>query len=326
MLTLISVIVVLLLLCLLLPFILIMLKPKSKPFNEKVLAALPKFKQDYSTLSERSSYATRDGSRLDYRYYPADSRTVVILLHGISIDGQYLHGLAELLSRNDIAQVYTPDLRGYGKAPARRGDCDYIGQLDDDLADLIEIIKEQQPDAKIVLGGHSAGGGTVIRFAGSQYGQLIQAYLLLAPAVSPNAPINYTEEESTRMVTVNLPRIIGLTILNFLGIKRFNHLKVLSINKLAESSDGFETLALSYRLTTSRMPGLKYQDYLRALKQPTLLLIGEDDEEFKANAYEPLFRQYNKADIRILPKGLSHDTMLLDPHTFNAVKQWIYKI
>jgi non-heme chloroperoxidase len=306
------------------------MKPKTKPLNEKILSALPEFKQDYSTLPKRSSYLARDGSILDYRFYPthlpAHSRTVVILLHGISVDGQYLHGLAQYLSQQNIAQVYTPDLRGYGKSPVRRGDCDYIGQPDDDLADLISYIKEKQSDAKIVLGGHSAGGGTAIRFAGTKYGKCVDAFLLLAPYVSPNTPVNYSEEESTRIATVNLPRIIGLTILNSIGFNRLNDLKVLTINKPEESSDGYETLELSYRLTMSRSSGFKYQNDLRALTQPTLVLAGEDDEEVRAEQYEPLFRQYNNAEIRILPKGLRHDTMLLDRNTYNAVAGWINRL
>jgi non-heme chloroperoxidase len=321
-----SIVVFLLLLCFLVPFALIVIKPKIKMPNEKVLSALPEFKQDYTNLPELSSYLARDGTKLDYRFYSAQSRTVVILLHGISIDGQYLHGLAQYLSQLNIAQVYTPDLRGYGKSPARRGDCDYIGQLDDDLADLINYIKEKQPDSKIVLGGHSAGGGTAIRFAGTKFGQLIDAFLLLAPYVAPNAPINYSEEESTRKAAINLPRIIGLTILNSIGIKRLNYLKVLTINKPEESSDGHETLELSYRLVMSRSPGFKYQDDLKALIQPTLLLAGEEDEEVRTEQYESLFRQYNNAEIRILPKGLSHDTLLLDRQTHNEVAQWINRI
>jgi len=35
-------------------------------------------------------------------------------------------------AKNCIAQVVTPDLRGDGINPDKRGDVDYIGQLDDD--------------------------------------------------------------------------------------------------------------------------------------------------------------------------------------------------
>jgi non-heme chloroperoxidase len=155
---------------------------------------------------------------------------------------------------------------------------------------------------------------------------LIDAFLLLAPYVAPNAPINYSEEESTRRAAINLPRIIGLTLLNSIGIKRLNYLKVLTINKPEESSDGHETLELSYRLVMSRSPGFKYQDDLKALIQPTLLLAGEEDEEVRTEHYESLFQQYNDAEIRILPKGISHDTLLLDRQTHNAVAQWINRI
>jgi alpha-beta hydrolase superfamily lysophospholipase len=87
----------------------------------------------------------------------------MIILHGISEDSKYLSPLAEFVSSNRLANVYTPDLRGYGENPIRRGDVDYIGQIEDDLADLIVWIKSHNPGVnRIIMAGHSAGGGTVM--------------------------------------------------------------------------------------------------------------------------------------------------------------------
>lgn len=317
----IAILIALVLLVAVTPFLLLLIQPKHQLVNETVLASLPEFRPDYTDLPERTSYVARDGSKLDYRYYSADTSLVLILLHGISMDGQYLHILARHLSASSLFQVYTPDLRGYGANPARRGDCDYIGQLEDDLADLIRVIKREQPHASIVMGGHSGGGGTAIRFAGSRYASLVEGYLLLAPAISHKAPINYAQEQSTRMISVGLPRIIGLTILNQLGIHKFNALPVLVKNKSNEGSHGYENTAFSYRLALSRMPRDNYVEDLRALTKPTLLLAGTLDEEFKSEAYGPLFALYNKADIRILP-DLTHDSLLLSPLVYREIAQW----
>lgn len=302
---------------------LIAITPKVTPVNESILSSLPTFLQDYSDLPERTSYTARDGSRLDYRYYSSHSDTALILLHGISQDGQYLHSLGKFISQNHLAQVYIPDLRGYGIHPQRRGDCDYIGQIEDDLADLITHIRKEKLYAQMILAGHSMGGGTVIRCAAGRYSHLFDSYLLLAPAVSPNAPMNYPKEESTNLIGVALPRIIGLTILNQMGIKLFNHLTVLVKNKEEETTHGIESRKISYRLALSRMPNMKFERDLKALNKPTLVLIGEDDEEFKAEEYAPLFQKYNDAEVRVLPHGLTHDSIILSEYTYKAINDWM---
>lgn len=277
-------------------------------------------------MPERTRFTARDGNELDYRCYSSYSGNALILLHGISQDGQYLHSLAKYLSRHDLAQVYIPDLRGYGINPLRRGDCDYIGQIEDDVADMVTHIKKEKPYARMILAGHSMGGGTVIRCAASRYAHLFDAYLLLAPAVSPNAPINYPPAESTKIIGVALPRIIGLTILNQLGIQRFNHFTVLVKNKSEDTAHGFETREISYRLAISRMPNLKYADDLKALNKPTLVLVGDNDEEFKAKAYVPLFQKYNDAEVRVLSYGLTHDSILLSEYTYQEINIWLKKL
>ena len=143
---------------------------------------------DYTNLLQLQTFTARDGKQLAYRHYPAQSDKVLILVHGSGYHSRYLLPLAEFISAEGLAQVYTPDLRGHGSTPERRGDVDYIDQLEDDLADLIAIIRNDNPDAKLIVGGHSSGGGLVIRFAGSQYGQQADAYVLLSPFLKYNAP------------------------------------------------------------------------------------------------------------------------------------------
>ena len=113
---------------------------------------------------------------------------MLILVHGSGYHSQYLLPLAEFISTEGQAQVYTPDLRGHGSTSDRRGDVDYIDQLEDDLADLIAFVIGGDPKTKLIIGGHSSGGGLVIRFAGSQYGQQADAHILLSPFLKPIIP------------------------------------------------------------------------------------------------------------------------------------------
>jgi alpha-beta hydrolase superfamily lysophospholipase len=104
--------------------------------------------------------------------------------HGSGWHGMKFHGLAKELATR--ADVVVPDLRGHGVTPHRRGDIDYINQLEDDLADLIKATA--QPSQKVVVLGHSSAGGLVVRFAGGEHCEIIDHAVLLAPFLKHNAP------------------------------------------------------------------------------------------------------------------------------------------
>lgn len=274
---------------------------------------------EQSVYRELKPFQARNGSTLYFRYYPAESNRVMILLHGICEDSKYLKPMAEFISREQLAHVYTLDLRGYGQHPERRGDVDYIGQVENDLMDLIEFVKHDHPTAVLIMAGHSAGGGTVIRFAGSKYGTHADAYLLFAPFIHQDAPTT-PKSRSNSWTKVHLSRLIPLILLNKAGVTRFNHWHVLSIYKPKEQCHGTETLHLSYRLLLSRVPE-KYEDALKALQQPTLVLIGDKDEEFNHSEYEPLFNKYNRAEVKII-NAADHNGILEHADAYAEVRSW----
>lgn len=301
---------------------LLCVRPKRKKVTSKDVGVEP-IVQDLSDLPAVTKYKARDGSELEVRCYPVTGfpdKPVIILLHGISVDGKYFHSLARQIIQCALAHVYVPNLRGYGERPHRRGDIDYIGQVEDDVADLIRYIHMDHPSMPIVLGGHSAGGGTALRFVSGKYGPLIDSCLLLSPALPPNAPVHH-EEKSAGVTSLSLPRLIGLMMLNAIGLQAFNRLTVMRINKPEDTLDGTETLALSYRLLLSRMPPFKYEPSLRALSGSSLVLVGERDEEFAAEKYGPLFALHTDAEIEVLP-GLTHDGILIGEATFRSIEAW----
>ena len=116
-------------------------------------------------VSPLNSFKSRNGTSLGYRNFPSKIKTnlVLILIHGSASHSSYSQSLASKIAKNGKANVYTPDLRGHGFSPERRGDIDYISQLEDDLHDFISFIKKSKPNSKIVLGGHSSGGGFALR-------------------------------------------------------------------------------------------------------------------------------------------------------------------
>lgn len=271
------------------------------------------------------TYEARDGRSLCYRHYRADSDKLIILLHGISEDGQYLHPLADFIAKRQLAQVVVPDLRGYGLHPIRRGDVEYAGQHDHDLEDLANALEKREPQAsKLILAGHSGGGGNVLRLADKPIAQQISAYLLLAPAIHPNAPINY-ENNPASTIHLNMPRLVFLTIMNKLGIRWFNRLHVMHNDKPPARRHGRETLDLSYRLLLSRVPSGKYERSLKAMTQPTLVLVGEKEEVFIPGQYAPMFAEHNDAKVKMILDA-DHDGILSSEGAFREVEQWLREL
>ena len=273
---------------------------------------------DYSSLPELESFTARDGTQLAYRHYSADSDKIVILLHGAGWHSRYFLPLAEFISSQDLAQVYTPDLRGHGLTPKRRGDLDYIGQLEDDLSDLIDIIQKDNPKLKLIVGGHSSGGGLAIRFAGSQYGQKAHAYLLMSPFLKYNAPT--TRLNSGGFAKPFTGRIIGLVMLNNVGIRWLNYLTVMEFNIPEEACDGTETLSYSYRLNTAYAP-FDYGKDLSAITQPLLVVAGTKDEAFIYCEYEPTISRYTTVQVKLL-QGVTHMGVVVCPEVRAVVKEW----
>jgi non-heme chloroperoxidase len=276
-------------------------KPKKPDPAQRGLAFDELF-FDYSSLPKLQGFTARDGTQLGYRHYPAESDKIVILLHGAGWHSRYFLPLAQFISSEGLAQVYTPDLRGHGPTPERRGDVDYIGQMEDDLADLIAVIQKDNPKAMLIVGGHSSGGGLAIRFAGSQYGKKAKAYLLMSPFLKYNAPT--TRLNSGGFAKPYTGRIIGLVMLNNVGIRWFNYVTVIEFNMVEKARDGTETLSYSYRLNTSYAPR-DYEKDLSAITQPLFVVAGTEDEAMIYCQYEPVISQYTKVQVKLL-QGVTH--------------------
>lgn len=282
---------------------------------------------DYASLPRPVMFTARDGTALAYRRYDATGGAdrFVILVHGSAWHGMQFHPMAAAIADAGLATVIVPDMRGHGKNPVRRGDVDHIGQLEEDIADLIGLLGKERPDAQIVLGGHSSGGGFVVRFAGGRYGDLADANILLAPFLKYNAPT--TRENSGGWARPATRRIIGLTMLNAVGIRALNHLPVISFAMPAVVLDGplgdTATTAYTYRMNTSFAPRSDYGGDLAQLGAPFLVVAGDADESFRAELYEETIAAHvSGGTYRVLPE-VSHLGVVTRPEAIETVLEWL---
>jgi alpha-beta hydrolase superfamily lysophospholipase len=259
---------------------------------------------DYSYLPSAKRYKARDGAELAYRHYmasPAPNEAFknrrIVLIHGSSASSVSMHTMAQALSKAGYV-VDALDMRGHGDSGVR-GQIGYIGQLEDDVVDFMRAVPYTGPNTLL---GFSAGGGFVLRFSASEQSTLFDRYLLLSPFLL-QAPTN--RPNSGGWASVGIPRIIALTILDKLGITRWNDLPVTQFAINAEAKK-FLTSSYSYALATNFGAHRDYaQDIAKAPKN-LKLIAGAEDELMFADRYAAVFDSARKSiPITIVP-GTGH--------------------
>ena len=261
-------------------------------------------------------YKADDGAVLAYRRYGSEGgspKGSVVLVHGSSASSNSMHSLAKAFAKAGY-EAYALDIRGHG-ASGTKGAIDYVGQLEDDLASFVKTVALAKPST---LAGFSSGGGFVLRFAGSQRQDDFQNYLLLSPFISQGAP-NY-RPDSGGWVSVGIPRVIGLAVLNQLGIRMFNGLTVTNF-ALNEESKKFLTPSYSFNLAANFRPLRDYESNISAVHKPVAVVAGTSDEAFKTEMLEGIFRGQGKTwPVTLLP-GIGHIPLTLDPGAVRASVQ-----
>src|SRR4051794_9146637 len=115
-------------------------------------------------MSERSQFTLADGVRLHVEARgPAEAPVTVVLLHGWCLDRRtWQHQVTALRAMHPKPRIITYDARGHGRSSATRLPSATLGQLGDDLA---EVLRHYAARGPVVLAGHSMGGMTIMEYA-----------------------------------------------------------------------------------------------------------------------------------------------------------------
>ena len=268
---------------------------------------------DFSDLPAIRRYTARDGTQLAFRQYPAagaNPKGSVVLVHGSSARGDSMHVMAKAFAAAGYT-AYALDMRGHGESGSK-GNIAYVGQLEDDIEDFTRAL---MPTIPATLAGFSSGGGFVLRFAGSDRQALFSNYLLLSPFISQDAPT--FRPDSGGWVSVGVPRLMAISLLNAIDIHALNGLPVVRF-ALDEQAKSFLTPQYSYALTQNFRPQADWQANIRAVRQPLRLVAGQDDEAFHAERFAEVFKAAGKdVPVTLLP-GIGHIPLTLDRSAVQA--------
>ncbi|NUU20515.1 MAG: alpha/beta hydrolase [Streptomycetaceae bacterium] len=137
----------------------------------------------------------RDGASLHVvEYGPADAAVTVVLAHGWTLThGSWAVAARALTEAGDAAapsvRVVTYDQRAHGRSSSGLARPFSIDQLGEDLFDVIEATA---PTGRIVLGGHSMGGMTIMALAAARpelFGDRVAGVLLVGTSSGQLVPV-----------------------------------------------------------------------------------------------------------------------------------------
>ncbi|MFY9921978.1 MAG: lysophospholipase [Mycobacterium sp.] len=110
-----------------------------------------------------------------------DCRGVVVLCHGYAEHARRYDHVAQRFGESGLA-VYALDLRGHGRSGGKRVYLRDISEYTEDFHTLVGIAAAEYPELKLVVLGHSMGGGVVFAY-GVEHPDDYAAMVLSGPAV-----------------------------------------------------------------------------------------------------------------------------------------------
>jgi alpha-beta hydrolase superfamily lysophospholipase len=273
---------------------------------------------DFSALPAAERFQARDGTALGFRHYPPSDPATgrgAIVVHGSSgSSGGTIHALSAALAARGV-ETWAVDIRGHGMS-GTRGDIGYVGQLEDDLADFVAVVRKTAPDAPLTLVGHSSGGGFALRIAGSPIQKLFARTMLLAPYLGYDAPTS--RPASGGWAKADVPRIVGLMTLRSIGVTCCEALPVLAF---AVPPNSEKSLVGSYtdRLMRNFAVNGDFRRDLARANGPITIISGADDELMFADKYAEAVRDAKTPiDVKLI-EGINHMGIVSVPRAISVI-------
>lgn len=241
---------------------------------------------------------------LAYRTWSPDDgenqQAVVLFVHGSSTHSGAYTVLGEGLAGRGVHARFV-DLRGHGLSvcrpdgncedpasiernydddgtyyPGRPGDSRDENQLVRDLSQHIEQVREDHPDARLLLAGHSSGAGLVLRFLERGGLQRVDEVALLSPFYHPDQPHSSMREfECGRKLSANGYAVVDTGALGA-ALRGQVHRYVLSFRKDDAYRQPLDTLQNTYT-TMVGMQTSSADGFLEVFDDPVLWVAAEED-------------------------------------------------
>lgn len=276
---------------------------------------------DVRDLPELRRFAASDGAAIAYRTYAGPADRHVVLVHGSACFGDQFHALARHIAGQGLATVHTLDMRGHGQTPAQGSD---PARFALDLGEFASALRAGPGDPRVIVGGHSAGGGLVIQAARGAHAEAVSGWLLLAPYLQ-------IDSDTLRpyfggwLSRIHRLRLVAIITANMLGVTRFNDRVVATFDREACLHDPRFVREWSFATSFGFGPGPVPGRAARRIRSaaPVLLVSGDQDDCFISERYPAALATIApQGEVRVV-EGLGHWDVLVDRTVLDLCSRWI---
>jgi len=259
------------------------------PFSFKEIDSIEGFE-----LTKPQFLKTSDETEL--AYYPflnsSSNKEIVILYPGAGLYGNKTYQwVAKTLRDTYGIGCYLFDIRGHGNSQGPRGDAPSIERVWLDVKQAIDLVKKENPEAKIYLAGHSSGAGLIINYAANAQESIEEGYIFLAPYLGPKSDTAKLDMPSNKSFIKNVR--VWVYIVGSIFPKSFvTHCTALYFNypDAVLKSDPLILSSYTYVMSCATTP-YELDPLLKKIDKPVGIFIGSNDEQFipeKVIAYKKL--------------------------------------
>jgi len=143
-------------------------------------------------MAERTerTFAGHGGVSIVYDVWRPEGelRAVVVLAHGYGEHARRYDHVAQRFGAAGLA-TYALDHRGHGRAGGKRVRVRHMSEFVSDFRELVRIAREENPDRKVIVLGHSMGGGIVFAY-GVQHADDYDLMVLSGPAIAAHTGVS----------------------------------------------------------------------------------------------------------------------------------------
>jgi len=240
-------------------------------------------------------------------------------VHGLGEHSGCYDEFASALAQHDRA-TYAFDQHGHGKSPGVRGHAPSLEQFIDDIQTVWLLVADENPDAEVILLGHSMGGHFVLKFLLDKDRSAIDRAVVTNPMILPKNPPTKLQSFAAWLTSKIVPRIrVSASVDPTLLTQDEEMLKRLADDPLLHES---LSIGVGGKLMSS---GYDILERAGELNTSLLFLIGEDDEICDSETSRSFCeRSGNSCTTKTFP-GLRH-ALLIErdrQQVFDEIVRWL---
>jgi alpha-beta hydrolase superfamily lysophospholipase len=244
---------------------------------------------------------------------------VLLVVHGIAEHSGRYSNLVNYFVPKGLA-VYSFDLRGHGKSDGTRSHIEQFSYYLDDVKTYFDIVRKQNPNAKIFLVGHSMGSTIAIAYAVEHQSEL-SGLIVSGTTLKAGNGINKVSILMAKILSVLAPKM-GVAALDANGISRDKVVVAAYINDPL-----VYTGKLRARWGTELLKTMeKLKSKISELSLPILIMHGSADRLSDPSSSKMLFDGVSSKEKTLkLYEGFYHE-IFNDPErlqVFSDMEAWL---